>query len=191
MKNKELSTRIKELRQRKGFSQEELADKTGLSLRTIQRIENGETEPLGDSLRRLAAAFDVDPNELTDWQLKEDNGYLTLLNLSSLSFVIFPLLGVIIPLAIWTIKKDKVRDADKVGKALLNFQITWSIILFIIVLTMILQSVFGVELGLSMYTIMLVGLVIYLYMVLMIIINTVKILNNRQVRYIPAFKFLE
>lgn len=43
MKNKELAQKIKSLRNRKGFSQEELAEKTGLSLRTIQRIENGET----------------------------------------------------------------------------------------------------------------------------------------------------
>jgi transcriptional regulator with XRE-family HTH domain len=47
MKNKELAQRIKELRNRRCFSQEELSEKTGLSLRTIQRIENGETEPRG------------------------------------------------------------------------------------------------------------------------------------------------
>ena len=45
MKNRELAQRIKNLRNRKGFSQEELSVKTGLSLRTVQRVENGETEP--------------------------------------------------------------------------------------------------------------------------------------------------
>ncbi len=43
--NKATALRIKELRSRKGFSQEKLADETGLNIRTIQRIENGETEP--------------------------------------------------------------------------------------------------------------------------------------------------
>lgn len=191
MKNKELSVRIKELRQRKGYSQEELSDKSGLSLRTIQRIENGQTEPLGDSLRRLAAAFDVDPIEITDWQLKEDTGYLTLLNLSALSFIIFPLLGVVVPLAIWTIRKDKVKDAEKTGKALLNFQITWTIIMFILLVTMMMQAFFNVELGLSMYTVLLVVLLIYGYNVLMIIINTIKINNHKPVIYVPALKILD
>jgi transcriptional regulator with XRE-family HTH domain len=45
----EMAIRIKELRTRRGFSQEELSERTGLSLRTIQRIENGETEPRGDT----------------------------------------------------------------------------------------------------------------------------------------------
>ena len=53
MKNKNLSKKVKELRKRKGFSQEELAENSGLSLRTIQRIENGETEPTGETLKRI------------------------------------------------------------------------------------------------------------------------------------------
>lgn len=36
---------IKELRIKKGMTQEELADKTEVSARTIQRIENGEVDP--------------------------------------------------------------------------------------------------------------------------------------------------
>lgn len=52
MKNTELAKKIKELRGRKGMSQEELAEKSQLSLRTVQRIEGGETEPRGDTLHR-------------------------------------------------------------------------------------------------------------------------------------------
>ena len=110
MKNKELSHRIKSLRNRKGFSQEELSKRTGLSLRTIQRIENGETEPRGDSLKRLAIAFDVSSDEIIDWTVQEDKGFLTSLNLSALSFIFFPLLGILIPLIIWISKKDKIRN---------------------------------------------------------------------------------
>ncbi len=51
MKDTSLSKKVKELRKRKGFSQEELAEQSGLSLRTIQRIENGESDPTGDSFR--------------------------------------------------------------------------------------------------------------------------------------------
>jgi transcriptional regulator with XRE-family HTH domain len=46
--------KVKDLRTKQGLSQEELAEKTGLSLRTIQRIENGESIPRGDTLKRLS-----------------------------------------------------------------------------------------------------------------------------------------
>jgi transcriptional regulator with XRE-family HTH domain len=82
MKNKVLARRIKELRNKNGFSQEELAEKTGLSLRTIQRIENGETEPRGDSLKKIATTFRVSLDEITDSNIVEDKNILVLLNLS-------------------------------------------------------------------------------------------------------------
>ena len=66
MENSELQKRVKELRIRKGFSQEELADKSGLSLRTIQRMENGDTYPRGDTLKRLAIALQVSPDKIID-----------------------------------------------------------------------------------------------------------------------------
>ena len=115
----ELANRIKELRTRKGFSQEELSEKTGLSLRTIQRIENGETEPRGDSLKRLAQAFDVTSDDLVDWTVQEDRGFLLSLNLSSLSFLPFPLLGILVPLIIWISKKGKIQNVDRLAKEIL------------------------------------------------------------------------
>ena len=46
-----LGKRLKELRNRKGLSQEQLAEDSCLSLRTIQRIEKNETVPRGDTLK--------------------------------------------------------------------------------------------------------------------------------------------
>lgn len=100
MENFDLSKRVKELRARRGLSQEQLAEKSGLSLRTIQRIENGETVPRGDTLRRLTVALQVSPDEIIDWQIFEDKNVLTMLSLSQLGFLVFPLLGIIIPLAV-------------------------------------------------------------------------------------------
>jgi transcriptional regulator with XRE-family HTH domain len=191
MKNEELSKRIKALRQRKGMSQDELADMSGLSLRTIQRIENGETEPLGDSLKRLASAFDVAPDEITDWQIKEDPGYLMLLNLSALSFIIFPLLGIIVPMAMWVMKKDKVKNVDHVGKAILNFQITWNVAVFLILLIVLMQIFFKEGVWISVWTLMLIPVGLYFYNALLIIINAVRSANDKKVNYIPAIKILK
>ncbi|WP_105169930.1 helix-turn-helix domain-containing protein [Pseudoalteromonas sp. T1lg23B] len=49
---------IRKLRLQKGWSQEQLAQLSGLSLRTIQRIERGQTPSL-ESLRSLAAVFET------------------------------------------------------------------------------------------------------------------------------------
>jgi transcriptional regulator with XRE-family HTH domain len=50
---------MKGLRQERNWSQEQLAELSGLSLRTIQRIEGSNTAG-SDSLAALAAAFDIE-----------------------------------------------------------------------------------------------------------------------------------
>ena len=54
---------LKEIRNQKNWSQEELAQLSGLSLRTIQRVERAHTAGL-DSLKSLAAALNIDVTEL-------------------------------------------------------------------------------------------------------------------------------
>ena len=54
---------IRKLRQDKGWSQEQLAEVTGLSTRTIQRIENGEPAS-NETMRALAAVFDIPLSEM-------------------------------------------------------------------------------------------------------------------------------
>ena len=67
MENQNLAKKVKELRKRKSLSQEELAKNAGLSLRTVQRVENGETIPTAETLKRLALVLDVAPKELTEF----------------------------------------------------------------------------------------------------------------------------
>ena len=50
---------LRELRKEKGWSQGDLSDLTGLSVRTIHRIENGQVTPSSESAKALAAVFDV------------------------------------------------------------------------------------------------------------------------------------
>jgi transcriptional regulator with XRE-family HTH domain len=181
MRDKELAKRIKELRNRKGFSQEELSEKSGLSLRTIQRIENGETEPRGDSLKRLAIALQVSPDEILDWQFIEDKNVLIMLNLSQLGFLAFPLLGIIIPLAIWILKKDLIKDVDKQGKLIINFQITWAIMIFpLFILGWLLLGPLGILLIVLLYS----------YNFALVLSNTKKVYKGKDIFYKPSFSFL-
>ncbi|GET46701.1 helix-turn-helix domain-containing protein [Capnocytophaga felis] len=53
MNIEKLSQKIKELRKVKCLSQEELAAQAGVSLRTVQRVENAESNPSGETLKRI------------------------------------------------------------------------------------------------------------------------------------------
>ena len=57
--NKVFGKRIKELRERKKLTQEKLAEKVGLDLQTISRIEAGYYFTSFENLEKLANALDV------------------------------------------------------------------------------------------------------------------------------------
>lgn len=200
MKNTELAKKIKELRTRKGFSQDELSVTTQLNLRTIQRIESGETEPRGDTLKRLAAALQVTPDELIDWAEEQDTTMLMLLNISALSFIVFPLLGVIIPLVLWVSKKNKVKNLNATGKKLLNFQISWCIALFSIYVLYFMAFIFNfkivpfsfsiMNLGATELFLLLIPLLLYILNVILILFNAIRSHKNKKVIYQPAIPFL-
>lgn len=185
-----LDPRIKELRKQKGMSQELLAEESGLSLRTIQRIENGETNPTGESLKRLSNALNVNPDELIDWSIKEDKRYLTFLNLSALTFLFFPLLGILVPFILWTSRKGKIKNINKLGKNLINFEITWTLLLFFIpFLCFLIMKIRLIE-NLTLSIIFIVIGVMYLINLIFILLNTLRISNEKAIIYSPKINFL-
>lgn len=56
----DLGDKIKSARLQKGITQKVLADKTGLTERTIQRIENHEVEPSVYSLNKISEVLEFD-----------------------------------------------------------------------------------------------------------------------------------
>lgn len=185
-----LGLRIKELRKQKGMSQEFLVEESGLSLRTIQRIENGETNPTGESLKRLSNALNVNPDELIDWSIKEDKRYLTFLNLSALTFLFFPLLGILIPFILWTSRKGKIKNINKLGKDLINFEITWTLLLFFIPFLWFLFSKIGILESFTLSRIFIAIGVMYFINLIFILLNTLRISNENDIIYNPKIKFL-
>jgi transcriptional regulator with XRE-family HTH domain len=59
----EFCERLKEIRTSLNCSQKELSEKTGLTLRTIQRIENNEVKPSLYSLKVIGGALKTDLSE--------------------------------------------------------------------------------------------------------------------------------
>jgi transcriptional regulator with XRE-family HTH domain len=114
---------IKELRIKKGLTQEELSERTELSTRTIQRIENGEVDPRSYTLRMIAKALDVDfsffvEDEAKEDEAKKDQLILGLVHLSGLCLLFIP------TILIWNNKKNKVKGITEHYNYVISFQLT-------------------------------------------------------------------
>jgi uncharacterized Tic20 family protein/DNA-binding Xre family transcriptional regulator len=128
MKQPELGLKVAELRQQKGLTQEKLAEMCEVSSRTIQRIESGEVDPRAYTLQCLNAALDFD---FGVENTSNENFWLTILHLSSVFSI------PIIPLLLWSWKKDQSLKIDKHGRQVLNFQVTMTLTIFAAVFLLI------------------------------------------------------
>lgn len=131
---------LKNIREKLNLTQEELTEKSGISVRTIQRIEAG-TAPKGQTLKILSKALGVEENELLGKQetppekpetLTETNlSLLKIINLSSLPVTVFPPANIILPLLIMFAAKR----FNPLTKQIVSVQILWtisSVILFML-----------------------------------------------------------
>jgi transcriptional regulator with XRE-family HTH domain len=59
-------TRLKDVRQRKALTQQQLADRAGVNRVTIARIEGGKDQPFPTTVRKVADALGVEPEELLE-----------------------------------------------------------------------------------------------------------------------------
>ena len=125
-KNKmETGKLIKELRIKKGLTQEELADKTEVSARTIQRIENGEVDPRAYTLQMIAKALEVDfsifiedTSEEKDVDMDSKRTWLAMIHLSGLLPLFLP------SFIIWNRKRADIKEMTEHYRAVLAFQST-------------------------------------------------------------------
>ncbi|SER71994.1 helix-turn-helix domain-containing protein [Pedobacter rhizosphaerae] len=183
-----LAEKIKQLRNQKGFSQDDLAQQSGLSLRTIQRIEQDETIPRGHTLKQIASALAVEVDTFTLNADKEEDGNANVFNLLALSFIIFPLLGLLLPLLIFIVKKDRTAYEDETAKRVVNFQGTWSLLVFLLYSC---ATVFKLlHMGYFPYLLYCIGL-LYIGNLIFILINIVRTTQFKTVFYQPAIAFFK
>lgn len=164
---------IKTLRLKKGITQEELAEKTEISVRTIQRIESGDVDPRAYTLQSIATALDVDfeilniyEDDINDAETKK---WLPLLHLSGL------LLTIIAPIIVWIWKKNKVENIKNHAYDVINFQLSMSLYL----LPCLLFSIHPFTIFFAVFS------------QIFIIINTVKVNNGQPYKYPLSIKFLK
>jgi transcriptional regulator with XRE-family HTH domain len=58
---------LREARERAMLTQEQLVEKSGVTLSTISRLENGLQAARVSTIRKLADAVGVSPDDLIDW----------------------------------------------------------------------------------------------------------------------------
>ncbi|MEM7573968.1 MAG: helix-turn-helix transcriptional regulator [Bacteroidota bacterium] len=123
---------IRQARKQRGYSQEALAEASGLSLRTIQRIEKGQVQPRPYSLKVLTDLLDLEPADLV---VKEKTGSIDWPLLKQLNFVILltvmlPIISLLLPW--WQIKRKSANTVTRaLGKKLISLQLVLLLGLFL------------------------------------------------------------
>jgi len=130
-----MNNRVKILRDQQNLTQTELAEKSGLSLRTVQRIEAGNI-PKGFTLKAIAQSLEVKPEDITS-DTNEETETITadrakMINLSALSGLVLPFGGVIFPLILTYRTKD--QENKKLGKEIAGVQIILSAALSVLMI---------------------------------------------------------
>ncbi len=193
MKQPDLGQKVSELRNEKGFTQEQLAEFCEVTPRTIQRIESGEVEPRAFTRNSLSNVleFDLGKNDLENERI-----WVAALHLSSMFCI------VLVPLLMWTWLKNRSYQADTHGRQVLNFQISITLALFTGVLCLVVglpAALILLEQGTGNVALMsTLALVSVLPMILIGFFvfyqgaaNTIRYLNDQETHYPLSIKFIK
>lgn len=168
--------KLKHFRRISNFSQEGLAEASGISIRTIQRIEKGLSIGNAYSINALANALQINtidllpqepPNTVSDLPTpaltnviatKESENLLKSMNLSAIAVLLIPFSNIIFPaIILW---KNKSNEGIKnYGQRILSFHILWMLVtlLLVVILPTIMLLIFeplrggGIPLAVPVY----------------------------------------
>lgn len=174
-----------EYREKLNLTQEELATKSGVSVRTIQRIESG-IKPKGYTLESLSKVLGISKEELLKGKEefeKINKQLIKYINLSSILLLIVPLGSIIMPLIIMRWKKE----INTVTKQIVSIQILWT--LSFLIVTVLVALLFK-WLSFSKEIVPLVMLVLIITNLYIIIRNTVEIEKNNKLHIRLNFSIL-
>ena len=188
--------KLKNIRESQNLTQEELSEKSGISVRTIQRIEAGQ-EPKGYTLRVLAQTLEISEKELqntsSETEISQpivhqpnnekteeiDFSKVKFINLSSLPFVVLPVLNIVVPVILMYVLKMK----HPIIKQIISVQILWTIIAPIVFMI-------GIFLKLGRQFTLALIVVIILSNLFIIIRNAMEIDRSKKLYYRLNFSFL-
>ncbi|MBA5791706.1 helix-turn-helix domain-containing protein [Flavobacterium sp. xlx-214] len=190
-------SKLKQIREQQNLTQEELSEKSGISVRTIQRIESG-IEPKGHTLKALSKSLDILENELTKKLVEDsieeslekpiefiepesgvDYQKIKLINLSSILFILIPPLNILAPLILSYVLKQK----NNLSKQIISLQILWTILAPIFFML-------GIFLKLGHSFTIVILIIIVLSNVFLILRNLAEIDKSKKLRYKLNFNMI-
>ncbi len=191
-----IGEKISQLRKEKAWSQEDLAERSGISVRTIQRIEKNGSQPRPFTIQTLAKTLDVEVTTLLSKEQKTgqppaiDFSILRQINLAVFVHVILPLGNIFLPLIIWR-KNRKSALVKEVGSKIITVQILWTLTtLLLLILTPLVSLLISGEVQVGQFpTVLLVYLLSVVLNVLMTIQSAQRLLKQ-QVNLYPAIPTL-
>ncbi|MDW9380672.1 helix-turn-helix domain-containing protein [Chryseobacterium sp. JV558] len=189
-------SRLKAIREQKNLTQEELSEKSKISVRTIQRIESG-TEPKGHTLRALAQTLEIEESLLLQEEtiISQENdevktetaeepetvnySLIKMINLSSLLFVVVPPLNILAPFLLMFIMKQR----NSLIKQIVSLQMFWTAMAPIVFML-------GIFLKLGKQFTLILMILIVLSNVFMILRNTAEIDRKKKLYFKLKFSML-
>ena len=189
-------SKLKSIRELQNLTQEELSEKSGVSARTIQRIESGK-EPKGYTLRTLAKVLKVEEANLLYKETEQENSgiakenekskeagminysYLKLFNLSSIIFIVIPPLNILVPFILML----KMKQKNSITKQLISVQILWTILAPIVFML-------GAFLKLGNKITLIIMILIVLSNVFIVLSNAIELDRNKKLRYRLKFSMI-
>jgi len=176
-------------RRKKGLTQEQLAELSGVTTRTIQRIEKGAVVPHVQTLKMLASCLDIDTELLMDdpegnsdpKETAKKSFIAPLFHLLALLGLGLPILNIVLPFVLWMLKKEESQDFDQQGKQVLNFHLTMTVLFFPAIVLMVYFFPVGFP----------VTITIYAFMVIMTLINLFRSINLAPIKYPFSYAFLK
>lgn len=178
--------KIAAARKLKGLTQEELADLSQITVRTIQRIEAGANTPQSFTLKAIAKALDIEyeklmsPEASTLTPATDDlRHFMILFNFSCFTYIIIPWLHSLVPMRILKKKTDMPAHAIQYARTIIRRQVYW-----VITLHLALLAVFGYNYTSIRLTGTKEGVIAYIWpLLLLYFANAVIILyQHRQIR---------
>ncbi|MDF2189426.1 helix-turn-helix domain-containing protein [Paraflavitalea sp. CAU 1676] len=152
-----LGHKVVSARKSKGLTQEQLAERATITVRTIQRIESDESIPRDYTLKAIASALNMPFEEfipvrsclrninlsshLQDHQpIRRDENchFLQLLNLSAFAYLVVPFIHFLIPILLLKKRKEKDDTLQTTGQRIIRQQIYWTVCThFLLFLTLV------------------------------------------------------
>ncbi|MCJ7932662.1 MAG: helix-turn-helix transcriptional regulator [Chryseobacterium sp.] len=182
---------LKAVREQKNITQEELSEKSKISVRTIQRIESG-TEPKGHTLRALAKALEIEEGALRETtaitesdEVKAEDpaginyAYIKIINLSPLLFMILPPLNILVPLLLMF----KMKQRNSLARQIISVQMVWTVMAPIIFML-------GIFLKLGRQFTLILMILIVLSNVFIILRNAAEIDRNKKLYFRLNFSMI-